>query len=172
MKTVKKSFMKNLLLPLGIALAFSSCRISADDIRFEEVNRVEVQGITLSQMRLDLGMGMVNDSRVKITVQEGELTVSDPQGDIAQITLREAVTLPKRSAVEVTLPVSIRFRGALGIAGVLPRLQGDADKLKVRGFIRAKGGGVNRKFEISDMPLQVFLNSIGIKDLKSLNLPL
>jgi len=158
------------LLPLLCAVLLSSCTVSSDDIRLDKINGAKLEGVTLSQARLTLGMTVANDSRARVVVREGNLTVSDENGQIAGVLLGQEIVLHKRSSTEIEIPLIVRFNGAFGSASAIPRLSVDPERLKINGTLRIRGGAVSRKLNVRDMPLPDFLEMLGVSDLKSLNL--
>jgi hypothetical protein len=148
-----------------VALAvFSSCAPKADDIRLEEVRGVEVLGTTLSQTRLEVRLAMVNDSRTKITLREADLRLYSVDGELLELTVDEPVVLPRRSAVEVTLPVTIRFRGGLGAMMGALRLTREPETVLVSGVVWLRAGMMSKKYPIEAMPLVDFMALIGVDE--------
>jgi LEA14-like dessication related protein len=146
-----------------VALAvFSSCAPKADDIRLEEVRGVEVLGSTLSQTRLEVRLAMANDSRTKITLREADLRLHSADSEIVELTLDQPVVLPRRSAVEVTLPLTLRFRGGLGALTAASRLS-RPETVQVSGVVWLRAGMMSKKYPIEAMPLTDFMALIGVE---------
>lgn len=164
--------MKYFLAIAVLLISLSSCSISQDDISFKNVKKVDVQGVTMSQVRLTLDVEIANASRMKITVKEGMMMLHDAAGDIAEITIREGFELPKKSVTVVKIPITIKFKGSLGALSAMSRLNGDLNSILVSGNINVKAKSINKKMEVKDITLKQFMAAMGINDLKSLNLPL
>lgn len=164
------SRIKALLFLSVILFTLSSCAIKPDDIRFNEITDLRIEGVTMSQAKLNLAMEVANDSRVKVTVRDGSLLLSDSRGAVAELNLNEAIVLPKRTVSEVSFPVILRSRDPLGLMGSVSRLNGDIDLLRISGSVRLKGGSMNRTFRFDEMPVRQFLEMIGVNGLNSLNL--
>ena len=154
--------LRTILIGVALLAAFSSCRLDADDIRLEEVYGVETLGTTLSQSRVNIRLGMANDSNVKITVREANLRLHSVQNEILELVVEEPVVLTRRSMSEITLPLTIRFRGGLGALTAIPQLTRHPENILVSGIVRLKGGGVSKRYELKEVPLPDFLRLIGL----------
>lgn len=160
---------KYLLCALGVMAAMASCRIAPDDIRLEEVRDVQVEGVNLTQARVKLSLDMVNDSKMRVTVKEGELSLHDGSREVLEITIKEPVVLPRRSTTEVVVPLVIRFRGGLGALSGLSKLADHPENLLVSGSLHLKGAGLKKRYRINDMPLPDFLALIGVSNPQELD---
>lgn len=151
-----------ILVGIAALTAFSSCSLDAGDIRLEEVYGAEVRGTTLSQSRINLRLGMANDSNLKITVREASLKFYTLQNELLELVVEEPVVLHRRSVTEVDLPLAIRFKGGLGSLTAIPRLTQNPESVRVSGIIRLRGGGISKKYELKEVPLPDLLALIGV----------
>ena len=162
--------LKNTFLLLGILCTLSSCTVRPDDIRIDQLGGVELNGVTLSQARLVLNFTLANDSRARLTIRDGHLTVSDEKGRIAEVRMDQELVLKKKTSTDISLPLIVRFNGALGSATAIPRLSANPEKLLLNGEVRVRGGSVGKKLKIVNMPLKDFLEMLGASDSAILNL--
>ena len=147
---------------VAILLSTASCSIRPDDIRLEGVRAVESGGVTLSQARVNVVLGMINESRVKVTLRDVLITVSDARGDIMDITLDEPVVLPKRRSTDVSIPLIARFKGGFGSLTGMARLSGNPNQIRLSGSARLKGSGINKTYRFDYITLREFLNLVGV----------
>ena len=161
---------RNICAFLLLLVVTSSCTVSSEDVRIDGMGGVELVGVTLSQARLILKMTVANDSRARLTVRNGQLTVRDEKGEIARIAMDEEVVLKKKTATEIALPLTVRFTGGLGSVSAIPRLSADPGNLLLDGEIRVRGGSLGRKLKIQNMPLDDFLEMLGAANGDILNL--
>jgi hypothetical protein len=156
-----------LLLMTGL---FSACTVSPEDIRLNAVNGVKLDGVTLSQARLTLGVTLANDSYARVALRAGILSVGDSKGRIAEIELGREIALPRRSSGSIEIPLILRFNAPLGSILALPRLSADPENLKINGEIRLRSGCLTRKLTIEETSLHDFLKMLGVSDLESIRL--
>jgi hypothetical protein len=138
----------------------TACSIRPDDIRVEEIAGMQTEGITLSQARLHLQLKAANDSRVKVTLQEAQISVTDPRGEILTASLDEPLVLPRRSVTDLSLPVTLRFRGGFGAVTALNRLGGDPDEIRFSGSVHLRGGGLRKTHRFDGLTLRQLLELI------------
>ena len=148
---------------LGL-LALSSCSVNADDIRLDSVNAVKVDGITLSQARLSLEGTVSNDAGARLVLKEMNLEISDPRGKVATVRVDEKIILKANRSTDVILPLIIRFNDPLGAAGAIARMKSNAELLWVSGTIRGSNGLAGKKIEFEDIPMEAFLELLGLSD--------
>ncbi len=156
--------MKKIVLILLAAFGLASCvKIDADDVQIVEVLKMDVAGASMSQARLNSVLEVSNGSRHTITVREADLIVSHPTGgELLYVTLGQAVTLPKRSTTEITVPITIKSANPMGFLG-LASLTNTIDALSVSGDIRLQAGNLRRTFHVENMPLKQLLDEISAK---------
>lgn len=131
-----------------------SCSVRPGDIRVERIGGVERVEMSLTRGSLQLGLEVANDSPVKVELEAGEITLTDPRGAILDLALDGSVELPRRRVTAVSLPLDVRFHGGLGAIGAMARLGGDPDDVRVSGWVRVRGGALRKTHRFDELTLE------------------
>ncbi len=154
--------MKKIALALAV-MAFTACAMpKPGEVRLDKIYGVETLGTSLTQSKVVVRLGVVNDSRTRITLREADLHIFNAQGEILEALVDRPIYLPRRSTTQAEVPLTLRFKGGLGVITALSRLTQDAENLRVAGVVRLEVGAIGILREVKDEPLHDFLQSIGM----------
>jgi len=163
--------LKKIIHIAALALLAASgvcCSVRPGDIRVENVSGVETQAMTLSRASLLLRLDVVNDSSVKVKLEDAEVAVTDARGAILDIALDGPVVLPRRRLTTVALPLTARFHGGLGAVTAIARLGADPGQVRVSGWVRLRGGALRKIHRFDDLTLEEALGRIDASLLEDL----
>lgn len=158
-----------LLLLLMTALAASGC-IRQDDISFHGVRDVDVR--VQSSPRIRAVLDIENVSRHNITVSDAVCMITDADGNaIGKAMIEETLTLPKRSRIDLSVPVRITIENPLKGFAILADPDGNADYLRVSASATLKAGCLKKKIRIEDIPLAALVDYLSKTNDSGVNTP-
>lgn len=150
-------------LLLAAVLPMSSCRRAAEKarekIRVEAVEKVDRHGLS----GVDLTLRVNNGSGYKLSLKEARLELFYAGSEVAAVTLREGVEIPRRTVQSVTLQWRIRISDPLALYVLSQKAgQGDLSQVFVSFSVDGRGGPAKVNISREMMPLPEFLNIFGL----------
>ncbi|MCC8088745.1 MAG: hypothetical protein LIO79_05720 [Rikenellaceae bacterium] len=159
--------MKKLLLIAIIAVSLAACKVNDDaDIKIENA-KVSTHGISMSKARITVSADVYSTLNRKIKITEAQLSLNLPSGkELARAKLTDHIIVPKKQEVRVDIPLDIDY----DLAGAFIMMNGNLENLteqdiRVNGYIKGKTAGLGKKFNVDDMPLEEFIEMIGLDDI-------
>lgn len=154
-----------LVLAVACALLLGSCNKERqaeklrEKIRFEGIEEIVPHGMS----GVDAVVRVANETRHKITAEEGDLTLSYKGNRVLMLQLREAVELPKRFEGELKISTRMKVYDPLSAMAVLLRLlDREFDDMSVTLDAKVKAGPVRKNIFVADMDLPKFLSKFAL----------
>ncbi len=152
-----------LLLLLVLCAGMTSCRRAAEkareNIRIEEVERVEPRGFT----GLDLVLRVRNDTGYKIRLEHVSLDLFVGSSRVVEAVLRESVEVPRHTVGSFAVRWRIRIADPLALYALARRLRkNDLSDIVVSYAVEGRGGPASINISRERVPLSEFLSTFGI----------
>lgn len=150
----------NVILYASLAifvLMLSSCA-KPDKLDFHGIGSMQVKEVSPSHVGIDLGVRMSNLSSHKVKLTEAQFFIYNTFGSkVMEIKLREPAILPRKTYdQEVSIPLSVRFEGVMGMLGMLPALKSGLKGYSFSGELKVKSGLSSKKIEFPLTPFDEY----------------
>lgn len=156
---MRKLNLQHILCALFLLAAASGC-MRPDAIAFHGVSDVDF--VLSGSPAVTLVADVENSSAHNLTVRDAMFSLCRPNGDrIGRVMLTEAVTLPRKSRTDLTVPMRVTLDNMLSGVALLAN-PGEIDGLYVSGEATVKAGCLKRRISIDRMPLSAFLKRVGV----------
>lgn len=153
----------NLLILLLFAGALASC-VQMEDLNVNAVNKVQMQGVSLSGGTLEVELEVENASRTTLKIKSLEVEVQDTGSGkrLCTFDLPEAVTF--RPGINRVV-ASIRMQpegGMFGLLSLVGRIEKKSDTLAANVRIKIRNGWVTSTKRLEGVSLKGLLEQIGV----------
>lgn len=158
--------MKRLLLYallLFAALSAVSCRRSVEKvarkIRFEGIERVQMQGLTAAEVvaRVD------NGSAYRLALSAARIDLYYADALVGRLVLLDPVEIERRTAASLQTRWRIQISDPLTLYVLYRKVQsGEFDRIALSFAIEGRGGPAPLRFSREKMPLSEFLTTFGL----------
>lgn len=158
--------MKRLLLYallLVVALAAGSCRRTvekaAQKIRFEGIERVQLQGLTSAEVvvRID------NGSAYRLQLASARVDIFYADAVVGRLILEEPVEIDRRTQASIRTLWRLQIPDPLALFVLYRKVKaGELDRIALSIGIEGRGGPAPLRFSREKMPLSEFLTTFGL----------
>lgn len=154
---MKKSMI--VLAAVVAALVLAGC-VRKDAIVFHGIEDVNVS--MGSSPRIGVVLAVENTSGRDITFRDASFSVEGKEGSVlGKVTVEKELFIPKRSRVELYVPLKVSIDNPLQGIALLGDLFGKAPSHFVSGSVKVKAGCIRRKITVDRVPLSDFIKYFG-----------
>lgn len=140
-------------LVLLVALLLHGC-IDPEKVAVEGLTRVEVEGMSASQVRFTAEIEARNESGKTIQMKACEILVNSGQNTLLTLFLREEVALPRRYEGSIALPMTIHYSGGLlGMLALAQHANNNFESCLISGNATIQGGWARKTITFEGLTL-------------------
>ncbi len=139
---MKKSIVATLIIFCSI---FTSC--SYQEVTYGGVKNIQLQGASLSEIKLKITVNIKNPNTYKISLVGGKFNVKSEDFDLGTFTLTEKTVIPAQSEGDVQVFVGTKIKSLFSSASaaLMANIQKNSFPVTIDGYITAKAYLLRKK---------------------------
>lgn len=146
------------------------CGIKRDSLSIVSVNKVDMGKMSGSQAQINFDLTVLNTSSKKVVIRAIDLTVVDKDNlAVMHIAVNDPIRIIQDTQTDVSLPVTVKFQGLLGLLGIGAKLQ-NIDKLFVTGTVRYRVGLFSGTYKVKKTSLKKLIGKDGENILQKISI--